>query len=71
MSERIQASLNVWLQSDVERILRGLVQANTHLLSIHHDEYTVAFAAGYLAALQAVGESFGVETLRDRREAQR
>lgn len=52
--------------ADIERTLRSLVQANTHLLSIHRDEHTTAFAAGYLAALQAVAESFGIEVLRDR-----
>lgn len=64
MTDRIRAELGVYLQSDVERILRGIFAANETMFKLRPNDWEMtAFSAGFLAALRSVAISFGIENL--------
>ena len=50
-----------YLRSDIYRVLRSLGQSNTRVVRLASSNETELYHAGYVSALIAVADAFGVE----------
>ena len=51
-----------YLRSDINRVLRSLGKSNARLASVINSSEAEIFNQGYISALLAVAEAFGIES---------
>ena len=51
-----------YLRSDINRVLRSLGKSNARLASVINSNEAEIFNQGYISALLAVAEAFGIES---------
>ncbi len=54
-----------YLRSDINRVLRSLGKSNARLASIINSDEAEIFNQGYISALLAVAEAFGIEAVAE------